>query len=285
MSNIYEAARKYLSQGWSVIPIAAGSKRPVVRWVQDGYADTRADFLTLQAWFAGQDRNLAIVTGPVSGLIALDIDDPKLYDEYINKYPTGLVSTTPNGGYHLLYKYDGDDIGNSVSRLASGLDVRGRHGYIVVEPSEIVRDDLSVGEYKWLKQGEPTHLPAELRDLLLAELSYSGTTDVAVNREDGHALWVRVLTSGFTAHAHNQEVKDVARYLFRQGMNEDAIINTLTPINAKDATPQPQGDLVAIRAYPLRQQAKTSRRKARVRCPASRSSGFAVRQLLREVAD
>lgn len=243
--NFREAAEKYLQRGWSVIPISPKAKTPFIKWV--GYADKRAEWLDLQAWFAGQNNNVAIVTGQISGLVVIDIDKPELFADYQAKYPTGLISRTPRGGYHLFYAYDGDDIGNSVSRLASGIDVRGRHGYVLAAPSFVDYGNGTSGSYTWESFNEPAPLPAQLREQILAELRAVKTDTVngGAKAEDGHELWLRVLTHGFTEGQHNNEAKDVARYLFRQGFSEDGIINTLSAKNAQDATPLPQHELLA----------------------------------------
>ncbi len=54
---------------------------------------------------------------------------------------------------------------------------------------------------------------------------------------------MQVTTEGFTPGQHNVQVKDVARYLFRMGMQEIEIGNLLKALNAKDPTPLPTREL------------------------------------------
>lgn len=235
-----QQAAQYLDRGWSVIPLKAGTKVPVDKWKE--YAQRRPTQLELQTMFAGRDVNVGIITGPVSELVVVDIDRPELYEEYLKKYPTHLISQTPRGGFHLYYQYKGDDIGNSASKLQSGIDVRGRHGYVVAAPSAIKLGD-SFGEYRWIEYDKPSPLPAELHDRIISELAVQQPAKKADN--DWQNLWAKLLRDGFTPHRHNEEVKDAARYLYRMGVGLDIIIDTLTVLNAKDATPLAQSELEA----------------------------------------
>jgi Bifunctional DNA primase/polymerase, N-terminal/Primase C terminal 1 (PriCT-1) len=83
--------------------------------------------------------NLGIVTG--SGTVGLDIDPQhdgdtslaKLEAEY-GKLPTCPTVLTGGGGMHLYFSTN-VRLGNSVSKLAPGLDVRGEGGCLVAPPS------------------------------------------------------------------------------------------------------------------------------------------------------
>lgn len=242
----YQVAAQYVKNGFSVIPIMSGDKRPLIKWKT--YTERKPTDTELMALFSGQDYNIGIVTGPISGIVAVDIDDPKLYDSFIEKYPTEAVAHTPSGGYHLLYKYTGDDIGNSVSRLASGIDVRGRHGYIVAAPSRVKLAAGGIGTYTWLRSGDPKPLPQDLHDLILREMPKPrehGELNIENAGDDGYSLWSNVLVSGFTAHQHNVQVRDLSRFLTRMGMNDAAVINTLEALNRADETPLPASELRA----------------------------------------
>lgn len=79
----------------------------------------------------------AVPTGPVNGILVLDIDVKGNGYETIKQFeiPKTLTQRTPSGGMHLIYKYptDGRRYGNKVKfgGTLPGLDARGDGGYII----------------------------------------------------------------------------------------------------------------------------------------------------------
>lgn len=243
--KIQDIARDYLSQGFNVIPILPEGKKPALAsWME--FNDRRPNKLDIQSWFVGKSTNIGIVTGKISKIVVIDIDKPELFSSFIEKYPTHRIQRTPSGGYHLLYRYEGDDIGNSVSRLSSGIDVRGRHGYIVTYPSTVRTANGTLQEYRWQEEGDILPLPSELHDTIISEMTrQTDTYDIQTLQNDAITLYSQVLNVGFTPGQHNQQTKDIARLLFRMGMAVELIHITLAGLNAKDATPLPQNELIA----------------------------------------
>ncbi len=68
-----EDALDYARQGWRVIPILPGSKRPALtRWTEQATTDSA----TIKEWWDGHDDyGVGIATGPTSGFWVLDVDD------------------------------------------------------------------------------------------------------------------------------------------------------------------------------------------------------------------
>ena len=67
------AALEYHHLGWSVIPLRPGEKVPMLTWQK--FQDCLADDDEIRGWFKRwPEANIGIVTGPVSGLVVLDID-------------------------------------------------------------------------------------------------------------------------------------------------------------------------------------------------------------------
>lgn len=72
-SDMRSAAFALLARGWSVIPVEARGKRPIVPWLE--YQSRLATEKEVEAWFGGRrNPNLGIVTGALSNLVVLDID-------------------------------------------------------------------------------------------------------------------------------------------------------------------------------------------------------------------
>lgn len=239
MLKLQDIAKRYMAQGFNVIPILPEQKKPAQKWME--FNDRKAEPLELQTWFAGKQSNIGIVTGEISKVVVVDIDKPELFNEFVKEYPTHRIQRTASGGYHLLYRYSGKDIGNSVSRLSNGIDVRGNHGYIVTYPSVIRLANGGLGEYHWQEEGELLPLPVPLHDLIIKELG-AYKVELAAGT-DGKDLWTDVLNNGFTPGKHNEQVKDLARFFYRMHMPEDVIITTLELLNLQDETPLPQNEL------------------------------------------
>src|SRR4051812_5400647 len=67
------SALAYLSRGWSVIPIAPRGKTPLVRWQE--FQNRHPTESEVRRWFSEHpDANIGVVTGAISGIIAVDID-------------------------------------------------------------------------------------------------------------------------------------------------------------------------------------------------------------------
>src|SRR5258705_3151321 len=139
-----KAALEYLNHGWSIIPIKAGEKVPLLdSWLP--YQKKQATKEEITKWFTQwPDANLAIIVGQISGLLVIDIDDPvegeKSFRKYFGDVKT-LTVKTPRG-IHYYFKHPGDREINNAIRAAPGLDIKGDGGYVLAPPS--------IG-YSWIK--------------------------------------------------------------------------------------------------------------------------------------
>ncbi len=177
-NEVAEAALRYCKAGFSVIPIRPPmkgedgrdeAKKPLIRWQE--YQEKKATPQEIKGWFnKWPNARIAIVTGKISGLDAVDIDTrdgedlliTTLDEEFFGFRPP--TATTPRGGKHLFVKASG--LGNATGFL-EGVDYRGTGGYVIVAPSP----GLNGKGYSWIKgasifEVEPPELPAALRSLL-----------------------------------------------------------------------------------------------------------------------
>jgi hypothetical protein len=176
----FTAALAYAARGWAVFPlhtILVGTcscrrratcthpaKHPIVR---HGLADATLDPLTIRGWW---DRwpwaNTGLATGPISGLVVIDVDPAHGGDESLARLqslmgslPETLTARTGGGGRHLFFTHPGIELRNTAGRLPGvtmplpGLDLRGDGGYVVGAPSRHV----SGGAYRWV---DPAAMPS-----------------------------------------------------------------------------------------------------------------------------
>jgi putative DNA primase/helicase len=180
-----DAALAYQVHGFRPIPIFAPTdrgctcrfgracqapgKHPIVR----GWQRSQANERTIRArWTTWPSANVGLVTGGPGRLVVLDVDGDDgrqslthLEEEH-GPLPETLTSATGGGGeqrlFHLPDDRHLDAIGNSVSKLGAGLDVRASGGQIVVAPSL----HRSGRRYRWLNQAAPADLPDWLYGLI-----------------------------------------------------------------------------------------------------------------------
>lgn len=135
MTNL-DHALNYSSMGMSVIPVGK-TKKPFVKWEE--YQTRRATIDEIQEWWKRwPDANIGIVTGKVSGISVIDIDNPEAAAAIEDCLPENLETPsclTPRGGKHLYFEYNENVTTISNAGGIKGLDARGDGGYIVAPPS------------------------------------------------------------------------------------------------------------------------------------------------------
>ncbi len=126
-------------RGWKLLPIKAHAKTPLEREWQKTATNDHDDLWEWAAKYPG--CNWAMATGPGSGVFVLDIDgDPgssalRAYREQGRDIQDTLSVSTGRGIHLYLQWPKGECIRNSAGRLASGLDIRGEGGYVIIPPS------------------------------------------------------------------------------------------------------------------------------------------------------
>mgnify|MGYP000001417917 CR=1 FL=1 len=125
------AALEYLRLGFVPIPIKPRDKVPLIKWC-DWQSRKPSESDILSWWKQNPDANVAILTGEISGIVALDLEaGADLGDRPIPPTPMQL---TGGGGKHYLFRHPGFPVPNAV-RIWEKVDLRGDGGYIVVAPS------------------------------------------------------------------------------------------------------------------------------------------------------
>jgi hypothetical protein len=158
-------------EGMAVFPLARNTRIPLKG--SHGFKDATTDIKKAREMFkANPDANIGVATGPVSGVVVLDVDVKKgkpgkkslakLETKVGSLAKTTIVRTT-TGGQHNWFRYPGMDIRDSTETLAPGLDIRGDGGYVVAPHSTI-----DGKKYEWVNdliRLKP--LPDDLHELIL----------------------------------------------------------------------------------------------------------------------
>jgi phage/plasmid-associated DNA primase len=92
----------YESRGWKTIPLKA-DKMPWCKWANE--SDIKEHY-----WYDDNTYNIGIRTGPISGLVVVDIDEMKEFDEMVAQHGWPETYRVRSGrasiGYHLYFIYN-----------------------------------------------------------------------------------------------------------------------------------------------------------------------------------
>lgn len=207
-SPILKNALHYLSLGWSVIPVR--NKEPLIlSW--KGYQQKQATREEIQKWWIKwPNANIAVVTGAVSGVVVIDVDDAAgehAIKSYIKE--STLTATTRRGGKHYYFKHPGTEVPNAV-RFLPGVDCRGDGGYVVA--------------YRW---DDPKTAIADIPPELLAKVKSS--RHKKLKTED----WVTDIPDG----ERDKELTRRAGRLLQAGMPAAECLSIISVINATHCKP------------------------------------------------
>lgn len=164
--KLADAARRYARLGWSVLPLhtirddicscgeadcRSSGKHPMT---MGGVYDATTELKVIDGWWqATPDANIGL-----TGLVVVDIDPrnggslEQLRTLLGGEIPKTVTVITGGGGYHLYY---GDDGQAHPGKLANGIDIKGRGGYVVAPPSI----HASGKRYEFAKKLGPDHVP------------------------------------------------------------------------------------------------------------------------------
>lgn len=165
-----------------IVPLFDNSKIPHVKWSdRDCQIKTKEEFknLSLKS-YKKEVTGFSILTGKYSNIIVVDIDKnhtdgvdgEKSFKELIQdlseedkqQIKNTFTVKTPNGGYHLYFKYK-EGLKNKANYLP-GIDIRTDGGLIVLYSSKVKVND-EIREYQILNDTDIDQMPKSLFDKFL----------------------------------------------------------------------------------------------------------------------
>jgi hypothetical protein len=229
--TVMSAALDAAGRGWPVFMLGR-SKRPVANCDEcprDAHDPATCGHLTCHGFYAATTDpervaqivgavpagQLAVRTGAVSGLVAVDVDPAHGGDASLSELvahelvPRTLWVRTGSGGVHLYYRHPGREIGSRPMPGRAGIDVKADGGYVVLPPSIHHR---TYQRYQW-GEGlcEPSEMPPALIDACLPPMPADSTTHPAgpirTTQAGGISNPERLLTSTLNAVRNAPEGK------------------------------------------------------------------------------
>jgi len=140
LSQIKKSANDYIARGLSVIPLKPNSKEAAIRWAE--FQERRPTPEEVVNWWRnGNDYGIGIVSGKVSNLVVLDIDDEAKFSVALKTIGETLPDTPTvrtRKGWHIYFRYPANRIVRRHDRLDDwGAELRGDGCYVVAPPSVV----------------------------------------------------------------------------------------------------------------------------------------------------
>ena len=175
MTDMLDAALRYIELGLGIIAISPGSKVPVsdLELQPSGSRSPVTDVETARKlWKLYPKAGVAICTGKVEGarlnVTVVDFDDEESYEKLKDKIPQTKIVKTPRG-YHAYLKYMPEIKQATKFAGLDKVDTRQQGGYVIAPPT--VRGD---DKYEWIDQASPL---AEWAGLIEMQNSYKPASE------------------------------------------------------------------------------------------------------------
>lgn len=236
-SAAYYAALRYLNEcKFSVIPVGK-DKKPLIKWQE--YQKRLPTEQEIRGWFEQwPDANCAIVTGAISALCVVDLDEVANAKEALNDLiPDSLtfpVSKTPSGGEHWFFSCTDPNLFNN-AKVIPGADLRANGGFVVAPPS--VGDK---GNWAWLPALDifSTALPP------LPDAYIEAVKKPAVINEKSNSV-KDLLAGGATVGSRNDSLAKTAGVFFAKGLSFEQTLQNCLAWNRLNTPPLDEGEVSA----------------------------------------
>lgn len=157
---MYDIALRYHRLGWSIVPQRTGEKVPAIRWKP--YQTVRPSVGELGDWFVNRypDAGMAVVLGPVSQLLVIDVDGKEAHEELVRRLgglpeaPLAMSGSGDPDRFHLYFAHPQLDTRARVTPWHPQLEFRGQGGIVILPPSR----HKSGNRYRWRKNRSPLDL-------------------------------------------------------------------------------------------------------------------------------
>lgn len=233
MITMLDAALKYHSMGYHVIPCMVKDKRPLVEWKK--YQDEPPSVEQIKTWWTKTpSANVAIVLG--RGKFAVDLDGEGagglLKTKGIELPKDAPVSKT-GSGYHVFLSAK-TSIPDCVGLLSQNggkpqVDIRGV-GYVIAPPSIHPNGK----RYEWIRplSVDPPEAPAELLDLIFSQRQETQTRRTATN-----ANWLVEALGGVSEGRRDVTCTRLVGYFLAKGVDVEATKALLLDSFCKNCVP------------------------------------------------
>lgn len=235
-------AAAYRAAGFSLVPVRPGRKSPpLLDWTE--FESRHPSYEEIKEWWAlWPEANIAIVTGTISNLSVIDVDEAsggvKSLQQKGYTFPETRVHKTP-AGYHLLYEHNAAL--HTGAGFLKGVDCRSDGGYIIAPPSRSEK-----GHYRVFKD-RPIIPLFDAPDFLKATRR---TTSEPGKPSD--PSWVVDAMRGVPLNLRNETATRLVGYYHRKGLPGPVIATVMESFARSCSPPMDQRELQITIASVLR---------------------------------
>lgn len=261
-----QAALDYAADGWAVLPIVPGDKKPAcVNGLKD--ATTDPDEIH-QAWGAEPDMGIGIACGAAShGLCIIDfdvheekgidgLDSLREWEKEHGDLPETVTAISGSGGYHMYYRVS-DTVKPSVNGEI-GVDIRADGSYIIAPPTL----HPSGGRYEW--ENPPDEYP-----VAWADDNVLGFIESIRPKNFGGSEWHRFeMPEKVSEGGRNNTLAKLACSYQAKSLDDSAIYDLVRGANLRCEPPLPPDEVDEIVANILRQYPKGHSKEYEEKKPA-----------------
>jgi len=230
-NELLDAALCYEKLGLSVIPVhyivngqcscgspkcKAKGKHPRFKWMEQQKTPHTVEELT-KIWTKYPKSGIGIVTGPVSGILVLDIDGDEGLESLesvglpFEDLPVSPTVKTGGGGLHIYYRYPESGDAQTKAGVLSKVDIRGKGGFVVAPPST----HLSGKQYEWVQGRGITDI-----DPIDSDLSLLFENKAVDTSPKSGTLWFERLISGVGEGKRNEAATRLAGRYIQKGLSQ-----------------------------------------------------------------
>lgn len=240
MSNL-EIIKKYNELGFSIIPLKAREKRPAINWTR--YQQEHPSANLINEWIKTNSKgNWGIVTGAISGIVVVDIDNLKEFEQSGITFPKTAEAKTSKGS-HLFFKHPGFLISNGVKTIFKWFDIRGDGGYVVSPPS--IHPDGT--KYEWVEGSSPWDIElAELPQWIIEGLNSVNSNATKDSSKNGVVDWKNQFLNGSGEGSRNDTAARMAGHYFGLGMGFEETNTLMNAWNQKNNPPLSKNELKSV---------------------------------------
>jgi len=228
MKNLNEALRCREALNWCVFPLKPQDKVPFNKFGWGKLQEQVPDKNQILEWWKDKpDANIGVLTGRISNLVVVDIDDDKAFNFlgnhniYLDDEPTPISKTQRGWQYFFTYPEDGVK-----HRDFEYGEIRSDRHYVVIPPSI----HPSGIEYEWVKDCSPHALPLASPPKALIEFANRASNENSNGKTNEIA---EVIREG----VRNTTLTSLAGSMRHRGVNQEEIYELLMMVNRKRCQP------------------------------------------------
>lgn len=218
----------YLSQGFNIIPIRYGEKRPLIEWKP--FQTRRVSQQEIEQYFFSRPYiNVGVVCGKTSGnLVIIDFDKPEVCKKVMPNIEKETLVVKSSKGLHVYFRTD--RLINSFRIRELAIDVQGQGTYVLAPPSL----HPSGKNYEFVSQRTVAEWLGDFRTEFLDILERKFKGKFSRKREEVN---ITRLLAGVEEGFRDEAAIRIATWYRKKGLPPEKVLEKLRGWNKKNDPP------------------------------------------------